>query len=107
MRQAQAGKPARYPSQCRKRKEELLRRASRQTPETVVGSVFIQLRECGEIEHAVDEHVDRTADGHDHLTDMDELGRPVADDMNTEQLLRRYGEQQLQEPVALTGDLAA
>jgi hypothetical protein len=40
--------------------------------------VFIQLRECGEIEHAVDEHIDRSA-GVITIWPMDEFVAPFAD----------------------------
>src|SRR6476619_5382824 len=45
--------------------------------EAVVGRVFVRLAHRGEIEHSVDERVDRAAELHDHHADVQQLGRAL------------------------------
>src|SRR5262245_66197949 len=68
-----------------------------ETTEAVVCGVLVQLCERGEVEHAVDEDIDRAASEHHHLANVDEFRRAVADDVNAEQFLRRHSEEQFQQ----------
>ena len=58
-----------------------------QLVQTIVSSHFVALSECEEIKDIVDEKFGVAIQGHDRLTDMDQLRCTGADHMNTEQLM--------------------
>src|SRR6202023_1436576 len=71
------------------------------------GRHFVAFRQGGVVEHRVDEVVDRSAERQHRLTDVDQLARPLADDMDAEQLPGLAVKDQLQQPGDVAEDLAA
>src|ERR1700730_3206863 len=75
--------------------------------DAVEGRHFVAFRQGGVVEHRVDEVVDRSAERQHRLTDVDQLARPLADDMDAEQLPGLAVKDQLQQPGDVAEDLAA
>ncbi len=79
----------------------------RQLVEPVERRHFVALGHRGVVEHRVAEVVDRAAERHHGLADVDDLGGRFADHVHAEQLARFAMEQQLEHARCVAGDLAA
>src|SRR6202171_1046270 len=75
--------------------------------DAVEGGDLVAFRQGGVVEHRVDEVVDRSAERQHRLTDVDQLARPLADDMDAEQLPGLAVKDQLQQPGDVAEDLPA
>src|SRR6202047_4770992 len=75
--------------------------------DAVEGGPLVAFRERRVIEHRVDEVVDRAAEREHRLTDVDQLARTLADDVDAEQPAGLAMKDQLQEPGYVAEDLAA
>src|SRR4051812_22557421 len=75
--------------------------------EGVVGRVLVALGERRVVEDHLDEGVDASAEGHDRLPDVHELGGALADAVDAEELAAVSLDEQLDDAVAVADDLAA
>ena len=75
--------------------------------DAVEGRDLVAFRQGRVVEHGLDEVVDRAAERQHRLADVDQLARPLADDVDAEQLAGLAVKDQLQEPGNIAEDLAA
>src|SRR5687767_8432461 len=75
--------------------------------QAVVGRVLIRLAERREVEYAVDECIQRSAELHDHHPDVQKLRGILSDDVDAEQLESLALEDDLDEALGVADDLSA
>src|SRR4051812_22176043 len=84
-----------------------LRPPARERLQPIVSRVLERVGKSGEVEHALDEVVERAAIAHHRCGKMDQLARTLADDVHAENALTVWVEDQLHETLGLTQDLSA
>ena len=74
---------------------------------SIVGGDFVGLRQGRIVEGAFDEIIDRAAEVHYRLADVNELRRPFADDVDAEQFPVRQGKDHFHHARTEAHDLSA
>ena len=81
--------------------------ALNQPVDPVKGSGLVTFRQRWIVEHRVDEVIDRAAEGHHRLPDVDQLAGAFADDMHTQQFVILAVKNQLEHADGVADDLSA
>src|SRR5712691_12341631 len=78
-----------------------------QNSQPVMGRVLVRVREGGIVVHAVDEDIDGAPRSDDLRVDVHELRRHLSDEVDPEQFLVRWREDEFQHAAGVANDLSA